>query len=109
MAIAALRLAGCEGAWEKTDPGVRTIQQWIEDAWRAGFDPHGKQQLKGKLVGTSKWIGTSGKLFRCLIQLTPDLYAMFSYLGIDTRLGELSDGYSGDTTDGSRLPQAGRP
>lgn len=43
------------------DPGVRNVQGWVEEAWRAGFDQEGKQQLKGKLVGTSKWIGTTGE------------------------------------------------
>ncbi|KAG6874304.1 hypothetical protein C0995_001529 [Termitomyces sp. Mi166 len=44
---------------EPSSPGVRDIQQWIEDAWNAGFDPPGAQQLK-KLVGTRKWLGTAG-------------------------------------------------
>lgn len=46
----------------RADPGVRTIQNWIEEAWRAGFDIQGKQQLKGKVSGTQKWIGTTGRL-----------------------------------------------
>ncbi|KAG6869075.1 hypothetical protein C0993_003395 [Termitomyces sp. T159_Od127] len=44
-------------------PGVRDLQQWIEDAWNAGFDPRGAQQLK-KLVGTKKWLGTAGPIVR---------------------------------------------
>lgn len=44
------------------NPGVRAIQSWIEDAWRAGYDPEGRFQLQDKLLGTRKWIGTSGGL-----------------------------------------------
>ena len=40
-------------------PGVRNLQQWIEDAWHAGYDPEGAADLKSKLVGTRKWIGTA--------------------------------------------------
>ncbi|KAL1741786.1 peptidase family C78-domain-containing protein [Schizophyllum fasciatum] len=39
-------------------PSVRNLQRWIEEAWAAGFDAEGAQQLK-KLVGTGKWIGTA--------------------------------------------------
>ncbi|KAJ7582586.1 peptidase family C78-domain-containing protein, partial [Mycena floridula] len=59
-------------------PGVRNLQRWIEDAWKAGFDLEGAQELK-KLVGTSKWIGTS------------DLYTAFVYRGIPARLVEFVD------------------
>ena len=63
-------------------PGVRNLQRWIEEAWKAGkqtsysfrvfphtyksllgFDQEGYQQLR-KLVDTSKWIGTSGEHHR---------------------------------------------
>ena len=30
------------------------------DPLKSGFDPDGAEQLKGKLVGHSKWIGTAG-------------------------------------------------
>jgi hypothetical protein len=29
--------------------------------FKSGFDPDGAEQLKGKLVGHNKWIGTAGK------------------------------------------------
>jgi hypothetical protein len=45
----------------RADPGVRSLQQWIEEAWRSGFDPTGREQLKGKLSGSQKWIGTAGE------------------------------------------------
>ena len=31
------------------------------DPLKSGFDPDGAEQLKGKLVGHNKWIGTAGK------------------------------------------------
>ncbi|KAJ7168151.1 peptidase family C78-domain-containing protein [Mycena crocata] len=54
-------------------PSVRNLQQWIEDAWDAGFDKEGKRELK-KLVGTRKWIGTS------------DLQVAFTARGIPANL-----------------------
>ena len=56
------------------DPGVRRLQGWIEEAWGNGYDADGRRQLKGKVLGTRKWIGTS------------DLYAMFSFKGIPCKL-----------------------
>nr|KIR47468.1 hypothetical protein I312_03231 [Cryptococcus bacillisporus CA1280] len=52
------------------EPGVRRVQGWIEEAWEEGYDPQGKQQLSGEVLGRRKWIGPS------------DLYAMFTYKGI---------------------------
>ncbi|WWD19554.1 hypothetical protein CI109_104015 [Kwoniella shandongensis] len=52
------------------EPGVRRVQGWLEEAWKEGYDPEGRAQLKGKVLGTRKWIGPS------------DLYAMFTYKGI---------------------------
>ncbi|WVR07761.1 hypothetical protein IAU60_004804 [Kwoniella sp. DSM 27419] len=57
-----------------SDPGVRRIQGWIQEAWDEGFDAEGRQQLKGKILGSRKWIGPS------------DLYAMFTYKGIPCEL-----------------------
>ncbi|KAJ7470328.1 peptidase family C78-domain-containing protein [Mycena latifolia] len=56
-----------------THPSVRNLQQWIEDAWKAGFDPEGALELK-KLVGTKKWIGTS------------DVQVAFTFRGIPSKL-----------------------
>lgn len=68
------------------DPGVRRVQGWIEEAWAEGFDQEGKQQLKGKVLGTRKWIGTTGqdcpKYRIARADISPDLYAMFTYKGI---------------------------
>jgi hypothetical protein len=43
-----------------SNPGVRRVQGWIEEAWMNDFDPHGKKHFKGTLLGKRKWIGTSG-------------------------------------------------
>ncbi|KAF8630388.1 hypothetical protein AX15_002945 [Amanita polypyramis BW_CC] len=56
-------------------PGVRSLQRLIEEAWSAGFDQEGQQELKG-LVGTGKWIGTA------------DLYVAFTFCGIPCELVE---------------------
>ncbi|KAF8604518.1 DUF1671-domain-containing protein [Ceratobasidium sp. AG-I] len=55
-------------------PGVRNLQVWIEDAWRRGYDAQGAAQLRNRLVGTRKWIGTA------------ELYVAFTSRGIPARL-----------------------
>ncbi|OCH87412.1 DUF1671-domain-containing protein [Obba rivulosa] len=57
-----------------TPPGVRNVQTWIEEAWRNGYDEEGASQLKHKLLGTRKWIGTG------------ELYAAFTFLRIPSQL-----------------------
>lgn len=57
-----------------TPPGVRNLQSSIEEAWKHGYDPEGAEQLKHRLVGTGKYIGTG------------DLYAAFTYRGIPAQL-----------------------
>ncbi|KAF5386831.1 hypothetical protein D9615_001679 [Tricholomella constricta] len=54
-------------------PGIRNLQVWIEDAWKAGFDKEGAKQLKN-LVHTKRWIGTA------------DLWVAFIYRGIPAEL-----------------------
>ncbi|WVO12504.1 hypothetical protein L204_100104 [Cryptococcus depauperatus] len=56
------------------EPSVRRIQGWIEEAWAQGYDPDGREQLGGNILGRKKWIGPS------------DLYAMFTYKGIPCRI-----------------------
>ena len=56
-------------------PSILRLQQVIEEAWRAGFDRAGCEQLGGRLVNSRKWIGTTevatflwvskGKLLPC--------------------------------------------
>lgn len=55
-------------------PGVRNLQQWIEDAWKQGYDAIGAKELGNKLVGTKKFIGTA------------DIYIAFSSRGIPCTL-----------------------
>jgi hypothetical protein len=57
-------------------PAVFDFQCWIEDAWRDGFDAIGKEQLGGRLVGRSKWIGTA------------DIWVGLSAQGIRCKLGQ---------------------
>ena len=40
-------------------PSVASLQQFIEKAWKSGFDVAGAEQLGGKLTGTRKWIGST--------------------------------------------------
>lgn len=55
---------------------VFDFQRWIEDAWRDGFDAVGKEQLGGRLIGRSKWIGTA------------DIWVGLSAQGIRCKLGQ---------------------
>ncbi|KAI6043056.1 peptidase family C78-domain-containing protein [Pisolithus marmoratus] len=55
-------------------PGVRNLQQWIEDAWEQGYDTVGAKQLRGDLVGTRKFIGTA------------EMYVALSFRGIPCTL-----------------------
>lgn len=49
---------------------IEQMQQIVEEAWKAGFDPPGKRHFNGKLVGSKRWIGTS------------EVYVLFTWLGI---------------------------
>ncbi|KAG0251771.1 hypothetical protein BG011_007378 [Mortierella polycephala] len=40
-------------------PTIPELQRQIEYAWACGFDPPGAEQLKHKVEGTRKWIGTT--------------------------------------------------
>uniref|UniRef100_A0A1I8JA26 Zinc finger with UFM1-specific peptidase domain protein n=1 Tax=Macrostomum lignano TaxID=282301 RepID=A0A1I8JA26_9PLAT len=55
-------------------PSVRKLQQLIEDAWSAGFDPVGRDQLGSRLVNTRKWIGTT------------EVFALLSFLRVRCRV-----------------------
>lgn len=59
-------------------PGVRNLQALLEDAWKHGYDEEGAEQLKHKLVGANKWIGTA------------DLYVAFTYRGIPVELADFN-------------------
>ncbi|KAF7974549.1 hypothetical protein HWV62_11898, partial [Athelia sp. TMB] len=59
---------------DTSPPSVRNLQHLIESAWKHGYDPDGARDLKHKLVGTSKWIGTA------------ELYTAFTYRRIPCAL-----------------------
>ncbi|GBG69048.1 hypothetical protein CBR_g3746 [Chara braunii] len=40
-------------------PSIKDLQQWLEVAWRSGFDVVGAEQLGWKVYGSKKWIGTT--------------------------------------------------
>lgn len=40
-------------------PSIPRLQQVVEEAWRAGFDRAGCEQLGGRLVNSRKWIGAT--------------------------------------------------
>jgi len=40
-------------------PDIPTLQDWLEHAWRSGFDPEGCAQLGGHVKGTQTWIGAT--------------------------------------------------
>ncbi|KAI6110040.1 peptidase family C78-domain-containing protein [Pisolithus sp. B1] len=63
-------------------PGVCNLQQWIEDAWKEGYDKIGAEQLDNRLVGTKKFIGTA------------ELYVAFSSRGIPCILVDFDLGSS---------------
>lgn len=51
-------------------PGVRNLQQEIDNAWKDGFDVEGAEQLRNDIIGSNKWIGTG------------DIWVAFTYRGI---------------------------
>ncbi|KAG8908191.1 hypothetical protein FRB99_008734 [Tulasnella sp. 403] len=71
----------------KCAPGVRNLQRWIETAWREGYDSVGAGQLKHRLAGTRKWIGTG------------ELYVAFTYKGIPSRLVDFTRPRNGTNRD----------
>ena len=40
-------------------PSIPKIQRLIETAWQKGFDLQGSEQLGGKVINTTKWIGAT--------------------------------------------------
>ncbi|KAF9964707.1 hypothetical protein BGZ70_006059 [Mortierella alpina] len=42
-----------------TIPTITELQRQLEYAWQSGFDPPGAEQLRHKVEGTKKWIGTT--------------------------------------------------
>ncbi|XP_074282390.1 uncharacterized protein LOC141606910 [Silene latifolia] len=40
-------------------PDIASLQRWLELAWHLGFDKPGSIYFKGKVYGSTKWIGTT--------------------------------------------------
>jgi hypothetical protein len=40
-------------------PSIPKIQRLIETAWEKGFDKQGSDQLGGRVMNTTKWIGAT--------------------------------------------------
>jgi len=49
-------------------PSVSYLQNLIEKAWQSGFDSNGREQLNGRLVNSTKWIGPT-EVMSCLANL----------------------------------------
>jgi hypothetical protein len=49
-------------------PSVSYLQKLIENAWKAGFDSDGREQLNGRLTDSTKWIGPT-EVMACLANL----------------------------------------
>ena len=49
-------------------PSVSHLQKLIENAWSAGFDSDGREQLNGHLINSTKWIGST-EVMACLANL----------------------------------------
>jgi len=83
----AIRLAGNKNLVGMVGmPSIPQLQKVIEDAWRAGFDQAGCEQLGGKLVNTRKWIGAT------------EIATFLSFCNIET---EIIDFHTPSAKDGS--------
>ncbi|KXN90477.1 Zinc finger with UFM1-specific peptidase domain protein [Leucoagaricus sp. SymC.cos] len=52
---------------ESPTPSVRSLQKWIQAAWDNGYDELGRKELRNKIIGTNKWIGTADPNFSTLL------------------------------------------
>lgn len=55
-------------------PSVRNLQSCIQIAWDDGYDAVGRKELRSKIIGTNKWIGTA------------EIYVVLSHRGIPAEL-----------------------
>ncbi|KAM8868943.1 zinc finger-containing ubiquitin peptidase 1 isoform 2-T2 [Spinachia spinachia] len=55
---------------ENAAPSIPRVQSMIEEAWRAGLDPHGASHFNRRLQGTRAWIGAT------------EIYTLLTSLGI---------------------------
>lgn len=51
-------------------PTIPELQDIIERAWKAGFDPPGADHFRNKLRGSRKWIGTT------------EIYTALTFMGV---------------------------
>ncbi|KAJ1673513.1 hypothetical protein EV182_005085, partial [Spiromyces aspiralis] len=51
-------------------PDIYKLQQVLQDAWLAGFDPQGAEFFGHRILGSKEWIGTT------------EIYCLLSYMGI---------------------------
>jgi hypothetical protein len=56
------------GPTNRDIPSVSYLQNLIEKAWSAGFDSEGREQLNGRLINSTKWIGPT-EIMACLANL----------------------------------------
>ena len=63
-----MHLFGHEARANAVIPSVSRLQKLIENAWAAGFDSEGREQLNGSLVNSTKWIGPT-EIYACLANL----------------------------------------
>lgn len=40
-------------------PSIEALQRGVQEAWQAGFDVRGAEQLDHRILGTRKWVGTT--------------------------------------------------
>nr|XP_040020031.1 zinc finger-containing ubiquitin peptidase 1 isoform X2 [Gasterosteus aculeatus aculeatus] len=59
---------------ENAAPSIPRVQSMIEEAWRAGLDPHGASHFNRRLQGTRAWIGAT------------EIYSLLTSLGISARI-----------------------
>jgi hypothetical protein len=60
-------------------PTIASLQQWLEVAWRAGYDKQGAAQLSHRVVGTKKWVGTT------------ECAALLRYFGLSAQIVDFLD------------------
>ncbi|XP_054477353.1 zinc finger-containing ubiquitin peptidase 1 [Anoplopoma fimbria] len=59
---------------EKEVPSIPRVQSMIEEAWKAGLDPHGASHFNQRLQGTQAWIGAT------------EIYTLLTFQGISARI-----------------------
>ncbi|KAJ2559275.1 hypothetical protein EV175_000415 [Coemansia sp. RSA 1933] len=55
-------------------PQIRALQEMLELAWRDGYDRDGAEQLKHRVMGTRKWIGTT------------EIYCILAHIGVQAHI-----------------------